>query len=123
MRRRFLLVGALNYLFANLAFAFFWSFFQDVLGYVPIAYFVTLLSTFFSFMMQNYFTWASQKFDLRKFLNFLIFQMLITSVSIFIVPNLSELISINLILTQVIWSAVVVVVIWLASNLFFSKNP
>jgi len=122
LKRKFLLVGVINYLFANLAFAFFWSFFQDVLGYVPIAYLVTFLSTFFSFSMQNYFTWASKKFDLTKFFNFLIFQMLITSVSIFIVPKISKLISINLILSQVIWSAIVVAIIWFASNLFFNKN-
>ncbi len=102
---RFLFVSLLNFLAGNLIFTFLWLINANVFAYWQIAFITTVLASIFSFQTQS-------RIVLRKNstlglinLRYLIFQIVGLASSIAFVPSFAQFFSVNLLLIQLIWSA------------------
>ncbi len=110
---RYLAVGILNFIFANVLFVFFWYFNSESLTYWKIASIVTIISAIFSFFSQNVLTLRQEIYSLRSFFKYFLAQIIWLPLGIICVPRMAKFLNLPLVLVQLLFTAFIISVNWL----------
>lgn len=85
--RRFLLVGATNFLWGLVSFPIFYFLFNPLgINYVAILIFVYVLNTFISFISQKKFVFRTKGNHFRELIKFALVQVLFLSINLLVLP-------------------------------------
>ena len=107
---KFLVISAVNYLFGNFIFAFFWTLNNEKFQYLIVAVPSTLIASIFSYQVQSRYLVNSA--NRRPIVSpiFLAIQLANLGVSAIMVPFLSKETSLGLIPIQFLWSGFISVI-------------
>jgi|688.fasta_scaffold149575_2 hypothetical protein len=118
----FLFFGGLNFSASYVTFVIFWLLLAKFIGYIGVVIINTIVSTLFSYLVQTKWVWKKIAVTVVGYCKYLGFQLIVTTFAIFVVPNLSIYLKVDLLIIQLLYSFIIVILTWFFLRLFVYKD-